>query len=365
MILYFLLPLPAVIAALISSRLHAKTLFMVWCITATLTLILMPMGSRDYATYLIDFDSINAQPLTEVLMQDPLYATAVWLFGHIGGAGAVFYAVLAALGLGIKLVAVRRLGGERSLPVVLYMCSFFFLHDFTQIRAGLAIGLWMLALSQLSCGPHRYLLLTGLATLIHVQAALGFILLGMLALVRTPGGLRAAALASLVVVLASASLVFDQWGYALLAAIPDPRTEVYLMLAATDMWVRPNPFNLMSMLVFLIVFGECWLRDRSPEAGAAPLSATRSMPIAVFLALLLGSCALALLSAVPVAAFRVSEHFFSLLPVGAWLAACRGRPTPRYTWPLWLLAALFLYIFLFHSPYLLDPATGTHAKDVT
>lgn len=354
MTLYLLLPLPAIIAALLSSRLQVKGLLAIWCISATLTVILMPMGSGDYSNYLLDFNSINEQPLASVIVKDPLYATVVWLFGHLGGAGTVFYAGLAILGLGIKLFAVRSLSGGRSLPVALYMCSFFFLHDFTQIRAGLAIGLWMLALSQLSRGPLRYLLLTSLATLIHIQAALGFVLLGMLAVVRTRSGLRAASLVSLVVVLASATRVFDQWGYALLSTIPDPRVNIYLMMAGQDRWVRPNPFSVMSLLALLVAFSGIWLPNRSMGIANTLLPATRSTSTAVFLALLMGSCALALLSSVTVAAFRISEHFFSLLPVGIWLAACRGRTVPRHTWPLWLLASLFLYIFLFYSPYLLE-----------
>ena len=360
---YLLLILPAFVAALVSPRFSIKSLLIVWGSTASLTLILMPIGSRDYLTYLQNFETINEQPLIKIILSDPLYAGSVWLFGHIGGSGEFFYAGLAALGLLIKLSAVRLLGGRHTLPVVLYMSSYFFLHDFTQIRAGFAIGLWMLALTQLGHGYSRYLLLTGIASLIHLQALLGLLLFGILILIRSRNNLRIAAFLGLVIILAAPTRVFDKWGYALLAVIPDPRTEIYLLLAKEDLWVRPNPFSVISLLALLIVFAGLWMRSSLIENPLRLRPITQSTSAAVFLALLLGSCSLALLSAVPVAAFRVSEHFFSLLPVGAWLVACRFRSMPRHTWPLWMLAILFLYIFLIYSPNLLDPTISSDAQE--
>ena len=44
---------------------------------------LIPIGSRDYPTYLRDFADFNEVAFTEVVRQDPSYASVVWLFVHL------------------------------------------------------------------------------------------------------------------------------------------------------------------------------------------------------------------------------------------------------------------------------------------
>lgn len=352
MALYLVLILPALIAALWSDRLSRKRLAAIWAATSLLMVWLMPIGSRDYRTYLRDFTLINE--FTDVVLQDPLYLGAVWLFGHLGGSAESFCLLMGSVGLLIKLTALVRLSGGSSMVVLLYFCSYFFLHDFTQLRAGLAIGVWMHALADLPYSRRRYLLLTTVASLIHLQAALGFVLLGVLTLARKRVGSWLLVTGALMIVAAGATKVFDQLGYAVLAAISDPRVEIYLQMASTDLWARPNPYSFISMLALLTALGGLYLGrgvPKLPTMAGPELAASR----AVFVALLLGTCALSLLASVSVAAFRISEHFFSLLPVGVWLVASRVRGKPRITGLLWLLAALLAYIFLFYSPYLIDP----------
>lgn len=354
MSLYLLLILPALMAALWRNRLSPQALALVWFTMSLLMVWLIPLGSRDYATYLGDFADFNELSWGEAVRQDPLYAGAVWQFGHMGGTAEVFYLLLASLGLGSKLTALGRLSGGSSL-VLLYVCSYFFLHDFTQLRAGLAIGVWMYVLADLRYSRGRYLLLTALASLIHVQAALGFVLFGVLMLTRSRAGVWLLSVGALLIVTAASTPVFDQLGYALLAAIPDPRTDVYLELASQDFWVQPNPYSFISLLAFATALSGLLL-SRSASMQPTKLAPGLAASRAVFVALLLGTCSLSVQSSVSVAAFRVSEHFFALLPVGVWLVASRdGAPSWRRH-GLWLLAALFVYIFLFYSPYLLDPS---------
>ena len=228
MSLYLLLLLPALMAVLWRDRLSTQALALVWLATSLLMVWLIPIGSRDYPTYLRDFADFNDSAFTEVVRQDPLYASAVWLFGHLGGSAEAFYMLLGVAGLWVKLTALQRLSGGSSMVVLLYVCSYFFLHDFTQLRAGLAIGIWMHALADLRYSRGRYLLLTALASLIHLQAALGFLLFGVFMLSRSRAGVWLLSIGALVIVAAAATPIFDQLGYAMLAAIPDPRTDVYL-----------------------------------------------------------------------------------------------------------------------------------------
>lgn len=357
MALYLVLLLPALIAALWSSRLSRQGLGAIWASTTLLMVWLMPIGSRDYTIYLRDFVDISKFTFAEVMRQDPLYTAVVLIFGHLGVSAEPFYLLMGSVGLWIKLTALGRLSNGSSMVVLLYVCSYFFLHEFTQLRAGLAIGIWMHALAELPYSRGRYLLLTTVASLIHVQAALGFLLIGVLALARNRIGGWLLVACALLIVAAGATRIFDQLGYAMLAAVPDLRSEIYLKLASKDLWARPNPYSFISLLALVTALGGLYLARsvrKLPTREGHELTESH----AVFVALLLGNCALSLLSSVSVAAFRISEHFFALLPLGVWIVASRIRSKPRITGLLWPLAALLAYIFLFYGPYLLDPTTG-------
>ena len=126
-------------------------------------------------------------------------------------------------------------------------------------------------------------------------------------------------------------------------------------MAAQGIWVQPNPYSFISLLALTVALIGLHRRQSGLSSQLAKLGPGLATPRAIFVALLLGSCSLAVLSSVPVAAFRVGEHFFALLPVGIWLATSHGGAQPRHTGPLWLLAAVLAYIFLFYGSYLLDP----------
>jgi hypothetical protein len=228
------------------------------------------------------------------------------------------------------------------------MKSLFFVHEFTQIRADLAIGVWMLAVLELDRSRGRAVLLTCLAALIHIQAALGLIVIGLQAACLSRRGRTVISLTAVGVILAAPTRVFDRLGYALLAQIPDPRVAVYLAIAETDTWVRPNPFSFMSLLA--LATGVIGLVGSRSEK--LPSSASQQ---AVFLSLLTGSAALGALAAVTVAAFRVSEHFLAFLPAGLWILWERYEFDRRLQAILWGIAAVQAYIYVFHSPYLLEP----------
>lgn len=354
MAVYLLLILPTLIATLSADRLTTQKLILLWLGTVVLMSWLMPIGSRDYATYLRDFADFNETPFLEVMQQDLLYRAAVWIFGHLGGTAEAFYLLLASLGLVVKLTALQRLTGRSSLAILIYISSYFFLHDFTQLRAGLAIGIWMHALADLPYSRSRYLLLTILASLVHLQAAVGFVLYVVLTLARSEIGFWSLIVSAILIVLSAATSVFEQLGYTVLAAIPDPRTEIYIAMAAEDIWVKPNPYSFISMLALLTALTGAVLERYHALQVKTNISTER----AVYTSLLLGACSVPVLSSIPVAAFRVSEHFFSLLPVGLWMLATRERSTPRCKGLLWMVAVIFAYIFVFYSPYLLEPNLG-------
>jgi len=361
MIIYLLLPLPALLTALAFRRLAAGGVVALWAITLVPLVVLMPVGSRDFSIYLRDYADLQTDPFADAVAQDPLYGSIAWVAGHLGVPSTVFYLCLAALALGVKLTALHRLGRGATLPIALYMCSFFYLHEFTQLRAALAIGLWMLGIEALPRSSARYLGLTLLGALVHAQAALGLLVYPLVRALRTRNRARLLACAALVVMALSVVGLSERITQQVLEHVPDPRVAIYLALAENSEG-HPNPFSVMSLLAIAAALAGMLPGDRHDEAGERAPLASRPSTV-VFTGLLLGSCALSTFAAVPVAAFRVSEHFFSLLPIAFWMAADHLSIGPRKRLLLWLVAGLFLYLFLIHSPYLLDPATGEPTRE--
>lgn len=356
MSIFLLLPLPAIVVALLSKSIGLRGLFATWLVTSLALVILIPIGSRDFTTYLRDYDDIGSQPWAGVLVQDPLYATTVWICGHLGLPAPLFYFCLATAALGIKLLALHRLCEGHTLPIALYMCSFFFLHEFTQMRAGLAIGIWMLGLAYLRHGGHRYLWLTLLASLVHVQAALGLLLIPLAWILSTRARLIWATALTFASIGVSLAGLTDQIVARIMRLIPDPRVEIYLALASA-LDGHLNPFNIMSLIAMTTVMLALWRRQPVAEPFARYAKYQRTSTF-VFVGLLLGSFSLAAFTTIPIAAQRISEHFFALIPVGIWYAASLFGMSHRQRQMIWAVGMLFIYIFLFHSPYLLHPVTG-------
>jgi hypothetical protein len=283
----------------------------------------------------------------------------------------VILALFAACAVVIKLTAIGRLSRGSTTAIALYACSFIYLHELTQVRAALAIGIWMHALVYLRTHPGRYLLLTALAMTFHLQAALGllfWLLRPILNNRRSAIGFLMAGLG--IVIVGGTTAWFKELGYRIITLIPDPRTEIYLSIAESGVWVVPNPFSVMSILAMVTAI-MLTKRQRNqdglnsslirPGRQRLALASTHSH-LMLGVLLMLGSVALVLMSSVSVAAFRVSEHFFALIPVGLGLAINRWHPSLRL--PLTLtLAAAFLYLFLLHSPYVNDPRLGEPAID--
>ena len=65
------------------------------------------------------------------------------------------FLVYAILGITIKFFALRQLSPWYFLPLIIYFGNYFILHDFIQIRAGIASGMLLLAIKPLSEGNKK------------------------------------------------------------------------------------------------------------------------------------------------------------------------------------------------------------------
>ncbi|WP_256742632.1 EpsG family protein, partial [Cronobacter sakazakii] len=56
--------------------------------------------------------------------------------------------------IGIKLHAIKKISSSPILSLIIYIAFYYILHDMTQIRAGVAAGLFLLAIRELASGKN-------------------------------------------------------------------------------------------------------------------------------------------------------------------------------------------------------------------
>ena len=355
--LYSILLLPSLVLMLFSTKLTRAGLGVVWFSTSVMMLWLVPIGSRDYSTYVAEFLSYRNLGILDVITKDPLYATSSWAFGKLGGSPEVYFSFFIFFAFLTKLTALKRLGASTAV-IFLYISSYLILHEFTQVRAALAIGLIMHALVDFSLGRKRFIVLTVVASLIHIQALLGFILFSLMWFSRFRGTKYVLLCVFVLGVSLGLTGAVDQVLIAVAKQIPDVRADVYVQMAEEDYWEKPNPFSLINLLGSSVAVA-CALFSRHSSEFRASISPSNTILHGVSISLFLGVLAFTTLGSVSVAAFRISEHFFALLPIGVGLVLKRLPLSPRLQQCILLaLGVLMFYIFIFHSEYLRNPITG-------
>jgi hypothetical protein len=335
-----------------SARTRRIHLLFIWLGTSIGLWFLVPLGSRDYTTYLEQYGVVIYSPVSELLMKDTLYSMIVYLFSSIGVGGSVFFFGLTSISFGLKSWAISRLSGRSAYALLIYASSYFFVHEFTQVRVSLALGIWLLGISYYKSNMSKYLILTALAALIHFQAAVGLFLPLLLSFVRMRYGKYLIVMLVTGILLTAPFYLFDRFGDFVINLIPDPRTEIYFAMRDVMGWVRPNPFSTIGLTSFCTML--LLLRQKPPDPALV-----QSLAAPDILAVILASGVISLVVFAPlsVAAFRVSEFFFSVLPVG--IAQVMKQRTRLFQLVASVLISMvFVYIFVFHAPNLLNPATG-------
>lgn len=86
-----------------------------------------------------------------------------------------FFMMFAVIGVSVKMLAIKRSSVYPYLGILTYICLYFVLHEMTQIRAGVAAGIFLLALDDLVKRNWKsYVLKTFLAMGFHYSAAIMF-----------------------------------------------------------------------------------------------------------------------------------------------------------------------------------------------
>ncbi|MFN3712003.1 MAG: EpsG family protein, partial [Alishewanella aestuarii] len=108
-----------------------------------------PVGfDRDSIAYILLLDT----PLNQADLKDK--EPAFWLIVELNrslfeGNERTFFLIFAILGVSLKIIAISRLSLDPILSLWIYICSYFLLHDMTQIRAGVASGIFLLSIQDM------------------------------------------------------------------------------------------------------------------------------------------------------------------------------------------------------------------------
>ncbi len=213
---------------------------------------LRPVGfDRDSPNYEMVFLNPDSSALS--LAVEPLFIVLSKLLYVIYPDVQILLLTFALVGVTIKFVAIRQLSPLFFLPLIIYFCNFYLLHEMTQIRAGIASSLFLLTIKPLASGKKLApLLIILLASTFHLSA---LSLLPLLFLNNKPiKPVWKIVMACLV----PACFLLYFLDLDLLTAIPIPyiseRIELYKAhseFGDVDKESILNPFPLMKMAVFL------------------------------------------------------------------------------------------------------------------
>ena len=283
----------------------SKKLLGFFCVFILLSLLagFRPIG--------LDRDSLNYVGILHLRLseanifdKEPFY----WIiseFNHFvfSGHSTTFFLLFALVGVFFKLLAIFNISKSPFFSIILYIFLYFILHEMTQIRVGVASGLFLLSIKEYWNKKYlNYFLITFTACLFHYTAVLGFLLL-FLRRDRFDSFFCAAALfLSLIVGLFANAQVLQLF----LVFLPDflsVKLQLYIDLYQDGSHVDINRYNfyylsLLMIAAFMLVY-----------------SKRVSDPFDLFLIkiFIVGLSSFYFFSFLPVMAFRISEFYLVVL----------------------------------------------------
>ena len=162
--------------------------------------------SVDYDDYLLLFELMRVAedidfPARLFLGKDLLFGALMATVIAAGSEAPMLFTASAVLSVGAKWVAFNRAFGQAAAPLLAAASLYYFMHDFTQIRVAIAIGLLYWALVELSLErPYRATALAAAGVLFHASAGLLLLYAPLLRLRGAPRLLVAAVLTAALVI---------------------------------------------------------------------------------------------------------------------------------------------------------------------
>lgn len=134
---------------------------------------------RDSLIYALSIQSIDFSSFSGLNFNDKepsfylIAYAAHWLFGDAIRGTFLIYAIL---GVTLKIIGIYRLSRIPLLSVFFYVCSYYLLHELTQIRVGIAAAIFLLAIPDIANSRFKsYLTKTVIAIIFHYSAIIMFL----------------------------------------------------------------------------------------------------------------------------------------------------------------------------------------------
>ena len=229
--------------------------------------------------------------------------------------------------------------------VLIYAFTFYLLHEFTQIRAGLAVAFIFLAFQALVHDKRTvFILWVVVAAGFHSSAVMAFLLL----LPYRAGQTRwldwtLLGVTGVVYALAALGIGLGVLLIELLSAF-DPRVALYISMAQSGHSDAANPFAASAMLLLALVL--C-LMGVGNDSRQMPDLDTQDIKAVVLVrrGMLIGLSCLALFSPIPELALRLFEINIALLPILAAIVFSQpGWWLQKFLLLLWACAVTAIYI---------------------
>ena len=130
--------------------------------------------SKDYFMYLYEYDLVR---FGETRME-PTFTVFVNLIDSLKLNPKLIFLFYAAFGLSFKFLGISKLTKLVSLSLFVYVSNFFLLHEITQIRAGVASGVFLLSIPRLFNKQYfKYFMFVLLAIFFHYSSAIMLLLI--------------------------------------------------------------------------------------------------------------------------------------------------------------------------------------------
>jgi hypothetical protein len=279
---------------------------------------------------------------------EALYFVLNDIFSVAGMQFRIFIGFLAFFAVFIKtnvLLSFARNAWAAGIGVLIYTLTFYLLHEFTQIRAGLAVAFIFLAFQALVHEKRTFFVFWVLVAIgFHSSAIMAFTLL----LPYHGSHVRwldwaLLGVTGMVYVLAVLGMGLGVWLVDLLGAF-DPRVALYISMAENGNSDAANPFSASAMLLLVLVV--CLMEVGNNRQQSSGLDAPEvKVMVLVRRSILIGLSCLALFSPIPELALRLFEINIALLPIlAAIVFSQQGWLLQKFLLLLWVCALTAIYI---------------------
>ena len=130
--------------------------------------------SRDYQSYILFFNQIIDGQSVSVI-NDPGFTFISWIASFLSNTYIYLFIIYAIIGVSVKLFSFYKILGIRHsfLGVIIYFSNFYFLHEMTQIRIGVATGIFLISIQFIINRQFiKFLICIAIAAFFHVSILL-------------------------------------------------------------------------------------------------------------------------------------------------------------------------------------------------